>query len=103
MNILCLFQNAFIEALESEGINILLFKGSDPVLLQHGLNAPVPLHYIISDDHSIIHVLVVYERPGKFWWAGGYNPSDKELLKLYEIGLKKEDMYMIILSAAFDK
>lgn len=84
-------------------MNILIFKGFDPVLLQHGLNSPIPLHYIISNDHCVVHVLVLYERPGKFWWAGGYKPTDKELVKLYNLGMKKEDLYMIILSAAFDK
>lgn len=80
-----------------------MFRGFDPVLLQHGLNSPIPLHYVFFNDENIIHVLVLYERPGKFWWAGGYSPTDKELIKLYELGMKKEDIYKIILSAAFEK
>lgn len=102
---MCFFplQNAFIEALESEGMDVLTFKGFDPVLLQHGLNSPIPLHYVIFNGENIIHVLVFYERPGKFWWVGSYTPSDKELVKLYKLGMKKEDIYKIILSAAFDK
>ena len=96
-------QSAFLEALESEGFDVLIFKGFDPVLLQHGLNSPIPLHYVISHSGNLMHVLVLYERPGKFWWAGGYTLSNKELIKLHEFGMKKEDLYMIILSAAFDK
>lgn len=82
---------------------MLIFKGFDPVLLQHDLNSPIPLHYVISHSGNLMHVLVLYERPGKFWWAGGYTLSNKELLKLHELGMTKEDLYMIILSAAFDK
>ncbi|CAL1293505.1 unnamed protein product [Larinioides sclopetarius] len=94
---------AFMEAVEGEGLNMRQFSGSDPVLLQHGLNSPIPLHYIISDDHTTIHVSVFYERPAKFWWTGGYYPSDKELHDLYELGIRNEDFQMISKAAAFDK
>ncbi|XP_035218336.1 fukutin-like isoform X2 [Stegodyphus dumicola] len=96
-------KNAFIEAVELEGNKVLLFIGSDPVLLQHGLNSPIPLHFIITNQQNSMHIVVLYERPAKFWWTGGYHLSDNELHELYELGFKQEDFDMIKHSAALDK
>ncbi|GFY60796.1 fukutin [Trichonephila inaurata madagascariensis] len=94
---------AFVEAVEAEGFQLRQFTGSDPVLLQHSLNSPIPLHFIISDELTTIHISVFYERPAKFWWCGGYFPNDKELHDLYELGIRNEDFQMISKTAAFDK
>ncbi|XP_054706705.1 ribitol-5-phosphate transferase FKTN-like [Uloborus diversus] len=96
-------KNAFIEAVESEGCKVRIFIGSDPVLLQHGLNSPIPLHFVISNSRYVIQVMILYERPGKFWWVGGYHLHDNELHELFEMGLKKEDVYKVTQAASFEK
>ncbi|GIY59761.1 fukutin [Caerostris extrusa] len=94
---------AFIEAVEGEKFKLQQFSGSDPVLLQHGLNSPIPLHFIVYDELTTIHISVFYERPAKFWWTGGYFPNDKELHELYELGIRNDDIRLISKPAAFDK
>ncbi|XP_071039482.1 ribitol-5-phosphate transferase FKTN isoform X2 [Parasteatoda tepidariorum] len=96
-------KNSFTEALEAESFKVMQFVGFEPILQQHGLNSPIPLHFIISDNHIAIHVAFFYERPGKFWWTGGYNLKQEELHSLYEMDFKKEDLLLLLQSAAFDK
>ncbi|KAG8183045.1 hypothetical protein JTE90_018091 [Oedothorax gibbosus] len=96
-------KNAFIEAVEGDSYKVWQFSGPDPVLLQHGLNSPVPLHYLLSDKLIIIHISIFYERPSKFWWTGGYHFKSQDLRDFYIKGITDEDLHLITKPAAFEK
>lgn len=97
------FQNAFIEAVEADDYKVWQFSGPDPVLLQHGLNSPVPLHYLITDKIIVIHITIFYERPSKFWWAGGYQFKSQDLQNIYIKGITDQDLHLVSKPAAFEK
>lgn len=96
-------KNTFIEELKSLGFHVLVFTGPDPVLLHHDLNVPVPLHFIISQESHVIHIMIIYERPGKFWWIGALKTNDRLLRDMAQIGISEKDFFVTHSAAALDK
>lgn len=68
----CLVQAALMEAAAERGLELMEVHGKDPRLVSmDDLTAKeIPLHFLFRFNGRLVHVVVLYERSGKYLWHG---------------------------------
>ncbi len=63
---------ALLDAAAERGLELLEIHGKDPRLISMDdlIAKEIPLHFLFRFNSRLVHVVVLYERSGKYLWHG---------------------------------